>query len=94
MFFGGTPQRRGLGGNLNLTFVSKSMKLAGTLNVVKTKVLVICKNSAATLFSYTPSMTNMAMVHTTEVVPAYLKVAAICTRRNYEDKCNSKLSCV
>jgi hypothetical protein len=38
------------------------MKLTGTLNVVKTKAIAICKNSATTFFSYTPSMTNMAMV--------------------------------
>jgi len=34
------------------------------------------------------------MVRTTEVVLAYLNVAAICTGRNYADKCNSKLSYV
>jgi hypothetical protein len=67
------------------------MKLAGTLNVVKPKTVANRKNSATTFFSYTPSMTNMAMVHTTEVVLAYLNVAAICTRRSYADKCNNKL---
>jgi hypothetical protein len=35
---------------------------------------------------------DVAMVHTTEVVLAYLNVAAICTRRSYADKCNSKAS--
>ena len=61
-------------GNSEFNFCFEEYEISRRVKRCKLQAIVIRKNSATTFFSYTPSVTNMAMVHVIEDVLAYLKL--------------------